>query len=53
MGEVIFGWGGEIFKLGGEMKQLNKCKGKEGWFAIFNHPPLYAKNLVFMLLFRT
>ena len=37
MGEVNFGWGGE-------MEQLNKCKEKEGWLAIFNHPPLYSKT---------
>lgn len=41
------------FGRGGEMEQLNKCKEKEGWFVIFNHPPLYAKNLVFMRIFRT
>ena len=39
--------------LGGEMEQLNKCKEKEGWFAIFNHPPLYSKKLVFMRVFGT
>ena len=45
------GWGD--FGCDGDMKQLNKCKEKEGWFAIFNHPPPIFKNLVFMRLFRT
>lgn len=36
------GWGD--FGCDGDMKQLNKCKEKEGWFAIFNHPPLYSKT---------
>lgn len=35
---------GEIFGLDGEMKQLNKCKEKEGWLAIFNHPPYIQKT---------
>lgn len=33
---MIFGWGGD-------MEQLNKCKEKEGWFVIFNHPPIFKK----------
>lgn len=35
------GWGD--FGCDGDMKQLNKCKEKEGWFAIFNHPPYIQK----------
>ena len=31
------------FRRDGEMEQLNKCKEKEGWFAIFNHPPCIQK----------
>ena len=36
--------GGGVEGLGGEMEQLNKCKEKEGWFVIFNHPPYMSKT---------